>query len=73
MPIQKIEVSANQICSLQRNLVDFKENFWVLGSFAGIGIIAYMQSKTLPHSDVVYLIGSFGASCVLIYGVIQSL
>jgi CBS-domain-containing membrane protein len=31
-----------------------------------------MQSKTLPHSDVVYLIGSFGASCVLIYGVIQS-
>jgi CBS-domain-containing membrane protein len=26
-----------------------------------------MQSKTLPHSDVVYLIGSFGASCVLIW------
>jgi hypothetical protein len=23
-----------------------------------------MQSKTLPHSDVVYLIGSFGASCL---------
>jgi CBS-domain-containing membrane protein len=32
-----------------------------------------MQSKTLPHSDVVYLIGSFGASCVLIYGVIHPL
>jgi CBS-domain-containing membrane protein len=30
-----------------------------------------MQSKTLPHSDVVYLIGSFGASALL-YGVIQS-
>jgi CBS-domain-containing membrane protein len=30
-----------------------------------------MQSKTLPHSDVVYLIGSF-APLVLIYGVIQS-
>jgi CBS-domain-containing membrane protein len=49
-----------------------KRIFGLLGSFAGIGIIAYMQSKTLPHSDVVYLIGSFGASCVLIYGVIQS-
>jgi hypothetical protein len=43
-----------------KKLVDFKENFGLfLGSFAGIGIIAYMQSKTLPHSDVVYLIGSF--------------
>lgn len=34
--------------------------------------IAYLQSKTLPHSDVIYLIGSFGASSVLIYGLIQS-
>jgi CBS-domain-containing membrane protein len=57
----------------KETLIDFTENFWAfLGSFVGIGIIAYLQSKTLPHSDVVFLIGSFGASCVLIYGVIQS-
>lgn len=57
----------------KETLINFTENFWAfLGSFVGIGIIAYMQSKTLPHSDVVFLIGSFGASCVLIYGVIQS-
>src|SRR5690606_8481484 len=37
-----------------------------------IGIIAYLQSTQLPASDVVYLIGSFGASAVLVYGVIQS-
>jgi CBS-domain-containing membrane protein len=57
----------------KETLVDYKEHFWAfLGSFIGIGIIAYLQSKELPHSDVVYLIGSFGASSVLVYGVIQS-
>lgn len=57
----------------KETLVDFKEHFWAfLGSFTGIGIIAYLQSQKLSQSDVVYLIGSFGASSVLIYGVIQS-
>ena len=57
----------------KETLVDFKEHFWAfVGGFVGIGIIAYLQSKTLPHSDMVYLIGSFGASSVLVYGVIQS-
>ncbi|HLF52026.1 HPP family protein [Flavobacterium sp.] len=57
----------------KETLVDYKEHFWAfLGSFIGIAIIAYLQSQTLPHSDVVYLIGSFGASSVLVYGIIQS-
>ena len=57
----------------KETLIDFKEHFWAfLGSCVGIGIIAYLQSNALPHSDVVYLIGSFGASSVLVYGVIQS-
>ncbi|MGO4904353.1 HPP family protein [Flavobacterium sp. W20_MBD1_R3] len=57
----------------KETLVDFQEHFWAfLGSFIGIGIIAYLQSQTLPQSDVVFLIGSFGASSVLVYGVIQS-
>lgn len=57
----------------KETLVDFKEHFWAfVGGFVGMGIIAYLQSQTLPQSDMVYLIGSFGASSVLVYGVIQS-
>ena len=57
----------------RETLVDYREHFWAfLGSFAGIGTIAYLQSTKLPVSDVVYLIGSFGASSVLVYGVIES-
>src|SRR5690606_38916268 len=54
-------------------LVDFREHFWAfVGSFIGIGTIAYVESNRLPMSDVIFLIGSFGASAVLVYGVIQS-
>lgn len=57
----------------KETLVDFREHFWAFtGSFVGIGIIAYLQSQSLPNPDVVFLIGSFGASSVLVYGVIQS-
>ncbi|MBG6111131.1 CBS-domain-containing membrane protein [Flavobacterium sp. CG_9.10] len=75
MPIQKIKRNYRKTKYIlyKETLVDYKEHFWAfLGSFIGIGIIAYLQSKELPHSDVVYLIGSFGASSVLVYGVIQS-
>lgn len=75
MSVQKIKRNYRKTKYIlyKETLVDYKEHFWAfLGSFIGIGIIAYMQSKTLLHSDVVYLIGSFGASSVLVYGVIQS-
>lgn len=75
MPVQKIKRSYRKTKYIlyKETLIDFKEHFWAfLGSFIGIGIIAYLQSQTLPHSDSVYLIGSFGASSVLVYGVIQS-
>lgn len=75
MPVQKIKRNYRKAKYIlyKETLVDYKEHFWAfLGSFVGIGIIAYLQSQTLPHSDVVYLIGSFGASSVLVYGVIQS-
>ncbi|MBK9355271.1 MAG: HPP family protein [Bacteroidetes bacterium] len=53
--------------------VDLKEKFWsFLGSFLGIGLIAFIQSVYLSENDNLFLIGSFGASSVLIYGVIQS-
>ena len=75
MPVQKIKRTYRKTKYIlyKETLVDYKEHFWAfLGSFFGIGIIAYLQSQTLPHSDIVYLIGSFGASSVLVYGVIQS-
>ncbi|WP_035673476.1 HPP family protein [Flavobacterium sp. 83] len=75
MPIEKIKRNYRKTKYIlyKETLVDFKEHFWAfLGSFIGIGLIAYMQSKTLLHSDVVFLIGSFGASSVLVYGAIQS-
>ena len=75
MPIKKIKrgYRTTKYILYRETLVDFKEHFWAfVGSFIGIGIIAYLQSRQLPGSDVVFLIGSFGASSVLVYGVIQS-
>lgn len=57
----------------RETLVDVKEHFWTfLGSFVGIGLLGFIQSNYLSTSDNVLLIGSFGASSVLIYGVINS-
>lgn len=57
----------------KETLVDYKEHFWsFLGSFIGIGLIAFLQSGILPSYDNLFLIGSFGASSVLVYGAIQS-
>ena len=75
MPIKKIHRSYRKTRYIlyKETLIDFREIFWAfIGSFVGIGIIAYLQSQTFPHADVVYLIGSFGASSLLVYGVIQS-
>jgi CBS-domain-containing membrane protein len=75
MPIQKIKRNYRKTKYIlyKETLIDFREHFWsFIGSFFGIGFIAYLQSQKLPISDVVYLIGSFGASSVLIYGVIES-
>ena len=53
--------------------LDFKEGFWsFIGAFIGIGIIAFIQSFYLSKVENIFLIGSFGATCVLIYGAIQS-
>jgi CBS domain-containing membrane protein len=56
----------------KETLLDFKEHFWTfLGSFTGIGLIGFFNSYFTIH-DNLFLIGSFGASSVLIYGVINS-
>ena len=57
----------------KETLVDFREHFWSFaGAFVGIGLIAFFQSHLLNKFENIFLIGSFGASSVLIYGAIQS-
>ncbi|MDX1326748.1 MAG: HPP family protein [Arenibacter sp.] len=57
----------------KETLVDFSEQFWsFIGAFFGIGLIALLQSSSLNKVDHIFLIGSFGASSVLIFGAIQS-
>lgn len=66
-------VRVSRLIIYRETLVNHKEHFWsFLGSFIGIGIIAFIQSNSLTANDNLFLIGSFGASSVLIYGVIQS-
>ena len=57
----------------KETLVDFREHlFTFLGSFMGIGLIGFINSQHLQAHDNMFLIGSFGASSVLIYGIINS-
>lgn len=62
MPVQKIKRTYRKTKYIlyKETLVNFKEQFWsFLGSFVGIGILAYIQSIHFEGNDAVYLIGSF--------------
>ncbi len=53
--------------------VDWTEIFWSwLGSFLGIGAVAGLHYHFFEGTDLIMIIGSFGASAVLIYGAIKS-
>lgn len=57
----------------RETLVDSRELFWsFIGSFMAILCIGFIQDYFLNHSDNLMLIGSFGATAVLLYGAIQS-
>ncbi|MBB4602686.1 CBS-domain-containing membrane protein [Hymenobacter luteus] len=57
----------------QETLFDYQEHLWTfLGSFVGIGLLGWLNSAFLPPYDNLFLIASFGASSVLIYGHINS-
>ena len=57
----------------RETLIDKREKFWSFcGAFLGIALIAFVQSLSLDKSENVFLIGSFGASAVLIYGALNS-
>lgn len=57
----------------KETLIDHREHLWTfIGSFIGIGLIGFLNSRYFSVSDNLFLVGSFGASSVLIYGVINS-
>ncbi|NQX43649.1 HPP family protein [Pedobacter steynii] len=57
----------------RETLIDAKEHILTfIGSFVGIGLIGLLNSQYLVANDNLFLIGSFGASSVLIYGIINS-
>jgi CBS-domain-containing membrane protein len=57
----------------RETLIDTKEHILTfLGSFTGIALICLLNSKYFVASDNLFLLASFGASSVLIYGIINS-
>lgn len=57
----------------KETLVDYHEHIWTfIGSFVGIALIGFLNREILSVSDNLFLVGSFGATSVLIYGVINS-
>ncbi len=53
--------------------VSLTEVFWSwLGSFLGIAAVALLHYRLLDANGLLMLIGSFGASAVLIYGAVRS-
>ena len=53
--------------------VRLSEIIWSwIGSFLGIAAVAAVNSTIVDKTDLVMIIGSFGASAVLIYGAIRS-
>jgi len=54
-------------------VVSLPEILWSwIGAFLGISAVAYINYNMIEASDFVMVIGSFGASAVLIYGAIRS-
>ena len=57
----------------RETLIDFKDHFWTfIGSFTAIALIGLINNENLSTTDSIFLIGSFGASSVLIYGIVNS-
>lgn len=55
------------------SMVSLSEIAWSwIGAFLGIAAVAYINYNRLDGTDLVMVIGSFGASAVLIYGAIES-
>ncbi|MDT0689575.1 HPP family protein [Salegentibacter sp. F188] len=57
----------------RQTIFDPIDHVWsFVGSFTGIGIIGFINSLNFSTSDNLFLIGSFGATAVLLYGATNS-
>jgi CBS domain-containing membrane protein len=57
----------------KQTIVEPIDHLWTfVGAFLGIGLIGYFQDSRLAQQDNVFLIGSFGASAVLVFGATNS-
>jgi CBS domain-containing membrane protein len=57
----------------RQTILNPEDHLWTfIGAFLGIGIIGFFQNKALSELDNVFLIGSFGASAVLVFGATNS-
>ncbi len=55
------------------SIVSLSEIAWSwIGAFLGITPVAFLNYNLFVGDDLVYIIGSFGASAVLIYGAVRS-
>lgn len=57
----------------RQTIVEPADHLWTfIGAFLGIGLIGYFQQNNFLQQDNVFLIGSFGASAVLVFGATNS-
>jgi CBS domain-containing membrane protein len=57
----------------RQTIIEPIDHLWTfIGAFLGIGLIGFIQSNFLVEQDRIFLIGSFGASAVLIFGAVNS-
>lgn len=57
----------------RETILDGSDILWTfLGAFFGIGVIGFLSSQYFTASDSLFLIGSFGATAVLVYGATNS-
>ncbi|TDB67425.1 HPP family protein [Arundinibacter roseus] len=57
----------------KETLLDFREHTWTfIGSFVGIALIGWLSSLYFSETDNLFLIGSFGATSVLLFGQLNS-
>jgi len=57
----------------RQTILEPADHFWsFIGAFVGIAAIGLLHSAQFEHLDNVFMIGSFGASAVLIYGATNS-
>lgn len=69
----KKNIRVARLIIYKETLVNFPEHLWTFAaSFTGIGLIGFINSHYLNASDNLFLVGSFGATSVLLYGLINS-